>query len=370
MLLTSSTGGQFQTTCAMKVLSATLFTVTVADVTGYSPRSLSVTQVAPTNIVGNIVKHERGRLGMLGCYLERVSGSNGINTNGTADDPTYGPCIDIGSNTLPSYYLDYVHANGFVFSDSAADQSIVDPVRGECAIMLDAGAGGSSFSVEARHLKVLGGGIRAYMNGPQGQYLFNAYDVLSDTGGSFSLPTVDIVGGSGLATVNLDLIASADNPLPTPIVHIGAGFDYNTVRVGRLLGGVGATPKSSTSPVNHWAARVRRRLAWRQSPFAVAGTAIHANGPPGRITGVHPAARCEAIAGTVGARYTNLFTAPSTWNSGPVFGGGGPVAGVSLSSVAAPDGSNTATRVTATNGKPLYLWRYECLAESRELHRG
>ena len=46
VLLTSSTGGQFQTTCAMKVLSSTLFTVTVADVTGYSPRSLSVTQVA------------------------------------------------------------------------------------------------------------------------------------------------------------------------------------------------------------------------------------------------------------------------------------------------------------------------------------
>ena len=66
----------------------------------------------------------------------------------------------------------------------------------------------------------------------------------------------------------------------------------------------------------------------------------------GRITGVHPAA--VRAMGAVSARFTNIFPAPSAWNTGPVFGGGGPVAGVSFSSVTAPDGSNTATRVTAT----------------------
>ena len=153
---------------------------------------------------------------------------------------------------------------GFVFSDAAADQSIVDPVRAECAIMCDAGAGGSSFSVEGRHVKVLGGGIRAYLNGPQGQYVFNAYDVLSDTGGTFSLPTVDIVGGSGLSTVNLDLIESADNPLPTPIVHVGAGFDYNAVTwVGGPRGGSSAT-QDCQRIANYRPSRVFGRLAGRK----------------------------------------------------------------------------------------------------------
>lgn len=214
----NSSSSEFPTCWGYRCTAATVDTITVTDVYGYSPRSAAVSE----NDIGYLLKQERGRCGSVAVSMYNVV----VRNSHTVDDSfEHGPTIDFGSADAVGMKLNKCYLEGYTCT-GVADENI-DRDRTWCAVLADPGIGASSASVyDSFDNSSSDGNIRFY--GGAADNLLSLRGWLQDTGaGTKVSPTVQIVEGNTFSKVILDGISNADasagQPAVEDIAQIGPG---------------------------------------------------------------------------------------------------------------------------------------------------
>ncbi len=329
-IMLQSSNPEFPDCSMMKVLSATIDTITVFDPYGYSPRSATATE----NDIGTVVKHIRGREVSSGIWFNNCSFFGRSETN---DDFSSGPTVDIGGTSASIIRFDKTYITGGLNWNWQLAPDY-DPDRAMVAILADPGGStlsGSSF--DANFCQSQAGCIRFYPHDTEANLFVDYW--LQDSGGS-AFPTVVCGDGSVYSSIRLDRIGQADATVPA--VEIGGGYDRLKIKIGQVYSSYPnpvITESGMLGPDNI------RSATWIDqanvpSPWVLGQQTIWSGG----LSTEHKGTNWSM--GALSARYDNLFPALAAWD---VFNG--PTAGLTITQDGlAPDGSSSAFKIVNANG--------------------